>query len=114
MQASLLGEAVDAAEIAILVSDEDGRCIAANQQACTMLGYARDDLLELGVPDLVPDADPRACFRTVYAAGGENGVADAVRSDGTPLSVRYWTTPTHVARMRLVLSLGREEIPSDA
>jgi PAS domain S-box-containing protein len=114
VQASLLGEAVDAADIAILIADEDGRCIAANQLACTMLGYERDDLLQLAVPDFVPGSDPQACFRAVYTDGGENGVVDAVRSDGTALSVRYWATPTRVARMRLVLALGRPETPPAA
>ena len=114
MQASLLGEAVDAADLAILISDEDGRCIAANQQACTLLGYERDDLLALTVSDFVPDTDPQACFRAAYGAGGGSGVVDAVRSDGTALSVRYWSAPTNVARMRLLLSVGRAEIPPAA
>jgi PAS domain S-box-containing protein len=114
VQASLLGEAVEGADIAIVVSDEDGRCIAVNQRACALLGYARDDLLELAVSDFVPDRDPRACFRAVHAGDGEEGVVEALRSDGTRLPVRYWSTPTHVARMRLVLSFGRVEQTPDA
>jgi PAS domain S-box-containing protein len=109
VQASLLGEAVDGAEIAILVSDEDGRCIAVNQQACALLGYTRGDLLNLGVSDFVPDTDPQACFRTVFASGGQEGVVDALRSDGSHLAVRYWSTPTRVAQMRLIVSLGRPD-----
>ena len=111
VQASLLGEAVDAADLAILISDEDGRCIAANQQACTLLGDERDDLLALTVSDFVPDTDRQALllFRAAYGAGGGSGVVDAVRSDGPP-SVRDLSVPTNVARMWLLLSVGRAEI----
>lgn len=109
VQASLLGEAVDGAELAILVSDEEGRCIAVNKQACAMLGYTRDELLALELPDFAPDTDPRECYREVHASGQSEGVTDTVRSDGSALSVRYWSTPTRVAQMRLVLSLGSPE-----
>ena len=114
VQSSLLGEAVDSAEIAILVSDEDGRCIAVNKQACSLLGYTRAELLELEVTELVPDADPSECYRRVHASGRTEGVAAARRSDGTPLPMRYWSTPTRVAQMRLVLSVGRPESAATA
>ena len=109
VQASLLGEAVDAADIAILVSDEDGRCIAVNQGACDLLGYTRDDLLELQVRDFAPEVDPGECFRAVYASGRTDGVIDALLGDGNRLAVRHVSTPTRVAQMRLVLSFGRAD-----
>jgi len=109
VQASLLGEAVDGAELAILVSDEEGRCIAVNKQACAMLGYTRTEFLELEVADFAPDSDPRECYREVHSSGQSEGVAETLRSDGTHLPVRFWSTPTRVAQMRLVLSLGRPE-----
>ena len=114
MQASLLGEAVDAADIAILVSDEDGRCIAVNQGACDLLGYSRDALLELHVSDFAPGVDAGRCFRVVYANGRTDGVVDAVLGDGSRLAVRHVSTPTRVAQMRLVLSFGRADTPAAA
>ena len=112
MQASLLGEAVDAADIAILVSDEDGRCIAVNEAACRLLAYSRDDLLELQVRDFAPGVDAGECFRAVYATGRSEGVVEAVLGDGGRLAVRHVSTPTRVAQMRLVLSFGRAEAPA--
>jgi PAS domain S-box-containing protein len=109
VQATLLGEAVDAAELAILVSDEEGRCIAVNEQACALLGYTREQLLTLEVRDFAPDTDVQECFRVVQELGTGEGIANAVRSDGSRLAVRYWSTPTRVAQMRLVVSLGRPE-----
>ena len=114
VQASLLGEAVDGAGLAIVVSDDEGRFIAVNRGACALLGYTREELLALELPELVPDSDPRACYREVQTSGSSEGVADALRSDGTPLPVRYWSTPTRVAQMRLVLSLGRPETEAAA
>ncbi len=114
VQASLLGEAVDGADIAVLVSDEDGRCIAVNKQACALLGYTRGDLLNLAVTDFVPDTDPGECFRSVFASGGQEGVVETLRSDGSHLAVRYWSTPTRVAQMRLVVSLGKPDEPPAA
>ncbi len=109
VQASLLGEAVDGADLAILVSDEEGNCIAVNKQACALLGYTREEMLKLELPDFVPETDPRECYREVQASGRSEGVADAVRSDGTGIPFRFWSTPTRVAQMKLVLSLGRPE-----
>lgn len=109
VQASLLGEAVDSADLAILVSDESGRCIAVNRQACTLLGYTREELLALEVGELAPEVDAESCFRRTYAEGETSGVADTVRSDGTKVPVRFWSTPTRVAQMHLLLSLGRPE-----
>jgi PAS domain S-box-containing protein len=114
VQASLLGEAVDAADIAILVSDEDGRCIAVNEGACDLLGYTRDALLELQVRDFAPGVDPGECFRAVYANGRTDGVVEAVLGDGSRLPIRHVSTPTRVAQMRLVLSFGRADTAAAA
>lgn len=109
VQVSLLGEAVDGADLAMVVSDEEGRCIAVNRQACALLGYTRDELLQLELSDVVPASDTRECHRRAHANGRTEGIAEAVRSDGSALAVRYWATPTRVAHMRLMLSLGRPE-----
>ena len=109
MQASLLGEAFEAADLAVLVSDEEGRCLAVNEQACTLLRYTREQLLALTVSDLVPDTDARACFQQTYAAGWRRGAVRAVRSDGSEVPVRFSATPTRVAQMQLVLSIVRPE-----
>lgn len=52
IQSSLLGEAVENAPFAILVSDEDGGYIAVNRAACTLLGYTREELLTCSRHDI--------------------------------------------------------------
>ena len=41
----------------IFVADAQGRYLAANQQACQMLGYTQEELLQLSVQDLIPAED---------------------------------------------------------
>jgi two-component system, cell cycle sensor histidine kinase and response regulator CckA len=47
--------AVDRASEAIFCVGEDGRFRYVNEESCRMLGYGRDELLALGVPDIVPE-----------------------------------------------------------
>ena len=114
MQASLLGEAFEAADLAVLVSDEEGRWLAVNEQACALLGYTREQMLALSIADLVPGADPRVCFAETYAAGWWRGALQAVRADGSAVALRYSSTPTRVAHMQLVLSIVRSETDAAA
>ena len=46
VQSILLGDAVEHAPVAILVADDEMRYVAANQYACELLGYTREELLE--------------------------------------------------------------------
>jgi uncharacterized membrane protein YdjX (TVP38/TMEM64 family) len=49
IQSNLLGEALENAQLAVFVADEETRYIAVNSYACRMLGYAREELLDLHV-----------------------------------------------------------------
>ena len=42
---------------ALLVHDHHGRLLAANKEACRCLGYAPDEVLTLGIPDIRPGMD---------------------------------------------------------
>ena len=57
VQSVLLGEAVEHAPVAILVADDEMRYVAANATACELLGYTREELLQLRVTG--PGAVPR-------------------------------------------------------
>src|SRR4051794_41474817 len=59
LQASLLGDAVDAAPIAVYVGDDDFRYLAVNRAACELLGYTRDELIRLRLGDVVTSSDDR-------------------------------------------------------
>jgi len=43
----------------IFISDQSGRYLEVNQHACDMLGYTKEELLEMTVYDLLTDGDPQ-------------------------------------------------------
>ena len=51
--AAIFDHALDA----ILIADDAGRYIDVNDAACTLLGYTREELLQLAVVDITPDAE---------------------------------------------------------
>ena len=52
-QLALLGEAAEClTDVAVFVWDEDRTYVAVNQQACTLIGKTREELLALKVGDL--------------------------------------------------------------
>ena len=53
IQGVLVGEAVANAGYIVLVADENMRYLAVSDAACELLGYSREELLGLTVPDLV-------------------------------------------------------------
>ena len=67
-------EAVDApgGALALLVVDDDGRCIDAGLGACRLLGLSRDDVVGSRVEDLLAH-DGRERFRHVWEAFRESG-----------------------------------------
>ena len=106
IQTSLLGEAVDQGPALVFVADEDMRYIAVNQRACTVLGYSRDELLELRVPDVVRTPTAPAQYDEMLARGSRTGTALLTRKDGTTVEFDYHASTTRVARLELFVSVG--------
>jgi PAS domain S-box-containing protein len=103
IQASLLGEAVDHGPASVFVADEEGRYVAVNQAACTLLGYTREELLELCVSDI---ADPAEKWDEMRREGNVSGVSTLRRKDGTTVDFRYVAGATTVAGMLVYVSVG--------
>ena len=57
IQTALLGEAVEGGPALVFVADEQMRYIAVNQFACQALGYTREELLGLNVPEVAEGLD---------------------------------------------------------
>ena len=89
IQSSLLGEAAEHAPFAILVSDEDGRYVAVNQAACTLLGYTREELLACGRDDV-----------------DQTGGASLTCKDGSTVMVRCVEGQATVAGMPVTVSVS--------
>ena len=95
VQASLIGEAIDAGPVLVFVFDEDGRYVAANQQACDALGYERDELVTLTVDD-VADSTERAAV----------GRMELTRKDGSTFVFEYRSQEAVVAGLTVYVSVG--------
>jgi PAS domain S-box-containing protein len=97
VQSILLGDAVEHAPVAILVADEEMRYVVANQYACELLGYTREQLLEKRVTDIARYPEAPEEFRQMMASGELNGVTTVVRADGSELKLRYRAKETTLA-----------------
>ena len=89
---------VEQAPDAILLTDQAGRFVEVNSAACAMLGYSRDELLLLRVPDIVADTDRAEAalqYQSMTPQQGFRAERRLLRKDGTILwaDVRAWMTP---------------------
>ena len=107
IQTPLLGEAIEHGPVAVVVFDEDGRYVAVNQFACELLGYTRDELLELRLGDLAVDRD-QALTRYEQVATGKRprSVTQARCKDGSVVALEFRGAPTIVAGMRLYVGVA--------
>ena len=97
VQAGLLGHAVDSAPAALFVVHESGRLVGANQYACAMLGYDREELLALSIRDLGASAELES-----LVAQGEAVVVSLRRRDGTTATVRCQARPAGGEGLKLL------------
>jgi PAS domain S-box-containing protein len=99
--ASLVPTVLDAAPDAILVIDNRGQIVFANQQVTALFGYAREELIGLSIDALVPDRfRPRhAAHRERYATSGQRRPMGsgldlcARRKDGSEVPVEVSLSP---------------------
>jgi PAS domain S-box-containing protein len=95
-EALLEGEAryrgyVDNAPYGVFVCDEKGRYLEVNQAAAELTGYAREELVQMGIPDVVaPESHEwaREQFARVGGTGVTSGTGVFLRKDGTTFPAR--------------------------
>lgn len=109
MQAGLLGEAIDDAPALVFVADENLRYVAVNRYACTLLGYTREELLELTVDQVARYGEAPGEFSEMVAQGVREGVSVLTCKNGMKFPYRYRASIVTVARMELYVSVGWPE-----
>jgi PAS domain-containing protein len=68
VQLALLGEAVDALDgVAVFVWNEERRYVAVNDEACTLVGRSREQILGMEVGDMSPDRATPMVERTRHS-----------------------------------------------
>jgi PAS domain S-box-containing protein len=96
MLETLLLDAIESANMAICVYDEQGRYVTVNQCACKILGYAREELLEHDVGDFTAGGVDR---RVLLSDAHREGVRLVTRKDGSTVPCAYVVTPTRVGSL---------------
>ncbi len=105
VQSILLGDAVEHGPVAILVADEEMRYVAANSFACELLGYTREELLGMRIPDIARYPEAPGEFDRMVAAGKLEGLTTLVRKDGSELTMRYRASETRIVGLEYYVSV---------
>ena len=110
----LLSRAVDSAPAAFVLVDEEGAVVAANQFACSMLGYERGELLTRTVHDLALSAEIASLLRPGTEAATLSGIAPLRCADHSVVLVRYQvqTTETGAGRLAVCVAYPRRVLPA--
>jgi PAS domain S-box-containing protein len=75
---------------AILIADDDGNYLGANQAACEMLGYTPEQLLKMKFADLTVDhSDHGEMYRAYLEKGQSKGEISYLRPDGERRVAQY-------------------------
>lgn len=106
-----------AAPDAMLVVDERGRVVQANDQAVKLFGHSMEELLAIDVEALIPEQfrathrDRRGHFRTTPVArpmGGSNAALTALRKDGTEFPADISLSPLRTGDGPLAIASVRD------
>jgi PAS domain S-box-containing protein len=82
---------VDNAPYSILVVNEAGRYVEANNKALEITGYTREELLQMGPMDICPEEDREFVarhFREMQEKGFSEGILRYVHKNG---EIRHWS-----------------------
>lgn len=113
LQRTLLGDAIDEAPVLLFVADEEARYIAVNSYACQVLGYSREEVLGMTVPEIAVDPEASVLYEEMIEEGGATGLTPLRCKDGRILSLRYRASPVTIASLQFWASIGVIETASE-
>jgi PAS domain S-box-containing protein len=104
---TLLGEALMSGRSAVFVTDDEGRYLAVNDSATELLGYSRDELVELNAHDVSVRSNEE--IAEVYAmlrrTRSLQRTARLRRKDGVVGRIDYVMLESEVAGIPVVVSV---------
>jgi PAS domain-containing protein len=103
VQATLLADAVQGAELGFLVWDDDRHYIAANPRACALLGCTLEQLLGSTVGERTVAGEE--VVSNVLTGQGGQGRLTVERWDGDTIAIEYVTFATRTAGLPYMASL---------
>src|SRR3954452_9010206 len=107
MQETLIGEAAATGSAAVILSDDDLRYVAANDAACDLLGYSRQELLALDVSDdVLAERDCiRKMSRAVIDGATHQGTGRVRCKDGSEIQVAYVSFRGSISALQQVVTV---------
>ncbi|HEX9924699.1 MAG TPA: response regulator [Anaerolineae bacterium] len=96
----------DNAQEAILMADDEGRYVEANQAACDLFGYSREEFLQMSVRDLVPPPrreSSKVGWQAFIAAGLAKGEYELMRKDGTIIETEHQAAANIISGLHLAM-----------
>jgi PAS domain S-box-containing protein len=103
---TLLGESLERSNLLAFVADEDMRYVAVNRRVCEVLGYTRDELLQLRVSDVAVEASAPSEYTEMVDAGFRAGTTMLRAKNGDAIELSYFASETLIAGLRFYLSVG--------
>jgi PAS domain S-box-containing protein len=103
---TLLGEALDASRLLAFAADEQMRYVAVNSRVCTVLGYTRQELLKLRVPDVACAPSAPDEFAELVETGFRAGEALLRAKSGETFPFHYFASEAEIAGLRFYLAFG--------
>jgi PAS domain S-box-containing protein len=102
----LIGEAVASGGYVVLIADERMRLIAASDGACALLGYTREEIVQLTVPDIVLERREAASrYADFVREGLQRGEITLRRKDGETIDAVYEASETQISALRYFVSV---------
>lgn len=106
VQHRLIGDAVASGGYVVLVADAEMKFLAVSDGACALLGYRREELLELTVPDIVVERrQAESLYAKFVREGLQRGEITLRRKDGATIEATYEASETQVAGMHYYVSV---------
>ena len=105
IQGVLVGEAVANAGYIVLVADENMRYLAASDAACELLGYSREELLGLTVPEVVVETNASELYDEFIRDHRQRGKITLRCKDGRFLNAHYDARETKVSGLPYYVSV---------
>jgi PAS domain S-box-containing protein len=106
MQETMLYEVWDKAPALVFVADADMRYLAVNATACELLGYTREEVLGLTVPDIAIQPGSAELYETLIVDRAQMGFTHLRTKGGNILPFRYAAKEGQVAGLPCYIAVG--------
>lgn len=106
VQHRIVGDAVASGGYAVLVADAEMRFHAVSDGACALLGYTREELVQLTVPDIVVERrEAESRYAQFVREGLQRGEITLRRKQGELVTAIYEASETVVGGVQYYVSV---------